>query len=163
MLPFTLKLSGRLKGRGSLYLVGSRGTGSGSQYPTNTKQYPIVHPPFCFLRWEASSTEDVRWPGGPRAAFWQSRNKTDWCNPHITRLWASSMLKQINSFSYCVFVFFFWNMCRWIFLMCLCIWLLARVITSMFQTSLHQFTRPQRIEIICTNEIEQICSPGLLQ
>lgn len=39
--------------------VGERGTARGCQY-TNTKQYPIVHPPLCFLQWEASSTKDIK-------------------------------------------------------------------------------------------------------
>lgn len=36
---------------------------------TNAKQYPIVHPPFCFLQWEASSTKDIQWFWGPEWPF----------------------------------------------------------------------------------------------
>lgn len=66
---FTLYLSlERLGGLGSLYLLVEEGTVRGCQY-TNTKQYPIVHPPFCFLQWEASSTKDIWWFGGPERSF----------------------------------------------------------------------------------------------
>lgn len=54
--------------------VGERGTARGCQY-TNTKQYPIVHPPLCFLQWEASSTKDIKWFWGPEWSFDKSRNK----------------------------------------------------------------------------------------
>lgn len=64
---YSVPLSGRLRGLGSLP-VGERGTVRGSQY-TNTKQYPIVHPPFCFLQWEASSIKDIQWFWGPERSF----------------------------------------------------------------------------------------------
>lgn len=48
--------------------VSSRGAVRGCQ-DTNTKQYPIVHPPFCFLQWEASSTKDIWWFWGPERAL----------------------------------------------------------------------------------------------
>lgn len=64
---YSVPLSGRLRGLGSLP-VGERGTVRGCQY-TNTKQYPIVHPPFCFLQWEASSIKDIQWFWGPERSF----------------------------------------------------------------------------------------------
>lgn len=82
MLPLLCTSLWKAQRSGLSLPVGERGTVRGCQ-STNTKQYPIVHPPFCFLQWEASSTKDIQWFWGPEWSFWQSRNKTDWCNPPI--------------------------------------------------------------------------------
>lgn len=56
---YSVPLSGRLRGLGSVYLLVEERQG-GDTSTTNTKQYPDVHPPFCFLQWEASSTKDIQ-------------------------------------------------------------------------------------------------------
>lgn len=86
----SVPLSGRIRGLGSLP-VDERGTVRGCQY-TNTKQYPIVHPPFCFLQWEASSTKDITWIWGPEWSFDRAGKKlTDvipiWNNCEHLQCW----------------------------------------------------------------------------
>lgn len=68
MLPLLCTSLWKARRSGLSLPVGGRGTVRGYQY-TNTKQYPIVHPSFCFLQWEASSTKDIQWFWGPERSF----------------------------------------------------------------------------------------------
>lgn len=64
----SVPLSGRLWGLGSLYPLVVEAQG-GDTSTTNTKQYPDMRPPFCFLQWEASSTKDIQRFRGLHGSF----------------------------------------------------------------------------------------------
>lgn len=91
MLPLLCTSLWKARRSGLSPPVGGRGTVRGYQY-TNTKQYPVVHPPFCFLQWEASSTKDIQWFWGPERSFDRAGTKlTDvipiWNNCEHLQCW----------------------------------------------------------------------------
>lgn len=98
------------EGLGSLSTSGRQRHREGISVVQNTKQYPIVHPPFCFLQWEASSTKDIQWSRGPGRPFDRAGTKNDWCNPHnntTVSIFNAETNKLIQLLCVCLPIFYF--------------------------------------------------------